>query len=261
MIRGFYSGASGLISQQQKLNVIANNFANVSTVGFKSQDQQFSTLVYRNVNGALPPISTGHGVRPVDIATDFTSGQFARTNLDTDFAIIGDAFFAVEKDETGEIFYTRNGNFQFQVSDEEEGKFLITAEGYYVLDSEGERINVTEREEEAKDQGEIFSLKGQLGLYTFTNNYGLEHAGDNLFRATEVSGEAEAFIAEEVEYDPEEGGVAPEVPTIIEGYLENSNVDVAQEMVKMIEASKAFQFNSRVVSVTDELAQTMNQMR
>ncbi len=261
MIRGFYSGASGLISQQQKLNVISNNFANVSTVGFKTQDQQFSTLVYRNVNGALPPISTGHGVRPVDVATDFTSGSFARTDLETDFAIVGNAFFAVEDDATGEIYYTRCGNFQYQVSEEEEGKMLITAEGFYVLDSEGERINVTEREEEAKDEGEIFSLKSQLGLYTFANVYGLEHAGDNRFKATEISGEAEAFNAEDLDYDPEDGGPAPEIPEIIEGFLENSNVDLAQEMVKMIEASKAFSFNSRVVSVTDSMAETMNQLR
>lgn len=260
MIRGFYSAASGLSSQQQKLNVVANNISNVSTVGFKSQNQQFSTLIYENVNGALPPISTGHGVRPVDIATDLTEGSLMRTDRDTDFCIVGEAFFAVEDDATGEILYTKSGNFQYQVSEEEEGKLLITPDGKYVLDSEGERINVTEREAEV-EEGTIFELKSQIGLYTFSNPYGLEHVGNNYLKATEVSGEGEPFNLEDIDYDPEDGGVAPEIPELLQGYLEGSNVDIAAEMVKMIEASKAFQFNSRVVSVTDELAQTMNQLR
>ncbi len=260
MIRGFFSGASGLKSQQQKLNVVANNIANVGTTGYKAQSQQFSTLVYRNVNGALPPISTGHGVRPVDIATDFAQGQPNRTDNLTDFYISGDAFFAVEDDATGEIYYTRNGNFQYQVLEDEEAKYLITPLGQYVLDSEGERINITERMDEV-EEGQIFSLKDQIGLYQFANNFGLEHVGDNLFKETEVSGEATAFVAEDIDYDPEDGGAAPEVPEIIEGYLENSNTNLADEMVKMIESNRAFQFNSRVVSVADELAQTMNQMR
>ncbi len=260
MIRGFFSGASGLKSQQQKLNVVANNIANVGTTGFKTQNQQFSSLVYRNVNGALPPISTGHGVRPVDIATDFSQGQPSRTDSLTDFYINGDGFFAVENDATGEIYYTRNGNFQYHVLADEEAKYLITPMGHYVLDSEGERINITERMEEV-DEGQLFSLKDQIGIYRFANNFGLEHVGDNLFKETEVSGEAEAFIAEDIDYDPEDGGEPPEVPEILEGYLENSNINLADEMVKMIEAQRAFQFNSRVVGVADELAQTMNQMR
>ena len=260
MIRGFFSGASGLKSQQQKLNVVGNNIANVNTVGFKTQEQQFSTLVYRNVNGALPPISTGHGVRPVDIATDFSQGQPSRTDSETDFYINGDGFFAVEDEATGNIYYTRNGNFQYQVQEDEEAKYLITPMGFYVLDAEGERINITERMEDV-EEGQFFSLKDQIGIYRFANNFGLEHIGDNLFKDTEVSGEAEAFIAEDIDYDPEDGGEPPEVPKIIEGYLENSNINLAEEMVRLIEASKAFQFNARVVTVTDELAQTMNQMR
>ena len=260
MIRGFFSGASGLKSQQQKLNVVGNNIANVNTVGFKTQEQQFATLVYRNVNGALPPISTGHGVRPVDIATDFSQGQPSRTNNETDFYINGDGFFAVEDEATGNIYYTRNGNFQYQVQEDEEAKYLITPMGFYVLDAEGERINITERMDEVED-GQLFSLKDQIGIYRFANNFGLEHIGDNLFKNTEVSGEAEAFIAEDIDYDPEDGGEPPEIPKLIEGYLENSNIDLAEEMVRLIEATKAFQFNARVVTVTDELAQTMNQMR
>ncbi len=262
MIRGFYSAASGLKSQQQKLNVVGNNISNISTVGFKSQNQQFVTLLYKNVNGALPPISTGHGTRPVDIATDLTNGSLQRTDRETDFTIIGEAFFAVEDGETGEILYTKNGNFQYQVSDEEEGKFLITPAGKYVLDAEGERINVTERKAEAAEDDEVvFDLRKIIGIYEFKNPYALEHVGGTYLKANEVSGEAEPFIAEEIEYDPEDGGVPPEIPEILQGYLESSNVDIAAEMVKMIEASKAFQFSSRVVTVTDELAQTMNQMR
>lgn len=260
MIRGFYSAASGMKSQQLKLNTVANNFANVSTVGFKTQEAQFSELIYANVNGALPPISTGHGVRVIDNATDYTQGQYVFTGLPTDFAISGDAFFAVENDLTGEILYTRAGNFQYQVSEEDEGRYLITNQGAYVLDAEGERINIDERMADLEED-EVFSLASVIGLYQFPNNFGLEHAGSNLYRATEVSGEAEALELEEMDFDDYEEGQAPQVPHLIQNYLEYSNVNVAEQMVKMLEASRAFSFNSRVVSVTDQLEQEVNQLR
>ena len=232
MIRGFYSAASGLVSQQAHLNVIANNVANVNTTGFKPQQAGFTSLLYKNINGgAGNQISCGHGAKLDKTGIDFIQGDLKPTNMKYDFALLGPGFFAVEG-KNGKVTYTRDGSFDISV----EGKrsYLVNRAGAYVLDSRERKIEINESFDSA-----------QIGVFNFTNIYGLELLGGNQFAATECSGKVELVNK----------------PNIKVGFLENSSTQVSKEMVKMIEATKSFSFSSRIVQAADEMEKTVNQLR
>lgn len=224
-----------MVSQQTNLNTIANNMANTSTTAYKPQQVAFSALMYQNIYGGGGEgnyISGGHGVRVQKTGIDFTQGDLKSTDMPMDCAILGEGFFAIENREDGTITYSRDGSFELSVDDSE--TYLVNSAGNYVLDADEERIEIEDGFDSAK-----------VGVYRFPNQYGLELAGGNQYKATEISGEAEAV----------------EEPTIKTGYLENSRVQIAQEMVKMIEASKGFSFGSRIVQTADEMEKVINQLR
>lgn len=254
MIRGFYSGASTLIAQQSHLNTIANNLANTSTTGFKPQQAAFSALLYENLGSGdgVNMVQSGHGVRIQQTGIDFTQGDLKKTDIPTDFAIVGDGFFAIENKEDETISYTRDGCFQY--GQDGSNQYLVNSAGNYVLDAEGERIEIKSSSSTSSNSGTSGGTTAQtqktfdytkIGVYTFGNNYGLELVGGNQFKATEASGEATAL----------------ENPVVKTGYLENAAVQVAEEMVKMIEASKGFSFGSKVVQAADEMEKTINSLR
>jgi len=233
MIRGFYAATTGLITHQTKMDVIANNIANINTTGFKPQQVSFSSLLYFNVNGgAANPIAVGHGVKPEKTDLNFSQGDLQRTDMALDFAILGDGFFALESIEGGGITYTRDGSFRF--SSEGRRNYLTDAAGNYVLDSRQRRI----------EQGEKYE-HSQIGVFNFKNPYGLIPVGGNQFRQSDISGRGESV----------------KTPEIKVGYLESSSVKTAEEMVKMIEASKGFALSSRVLQTADEMEKTVNQLR
>ena len=233
MIRGFYTAASSLTAQQTNLNVIANNIANISTTGFKPQQVGFSSLLQENINGgAGNTISVGHGIKVGKTGLNLTQGDLKKTDMPLDFAIMGEGFFAVESEESGDITYTRDGSFRSLIDGRR--NYLADTSGNYVLNARERKIEL----------GEDFDYK-QIGVFQFSNPYGLELSGGNRFSPTEVSG------------DPED----IDDPDIKVGYLENSAVQMAEEMVKMIEASKGFSFGSRVLQAADEMERTMNQLR
>ncbi len=248
MIRGFYAGASCMMSQQTSMNTVANNIANISTTAFKPQNTAFSALMYQNVNGGDGNyISTGHGVVVQKTGVNYTQGDLRSTGMEMDCAIIGDGFFAVENKDDGTITYTRDGAFELSVSDST--SYLVNGAGNYVLNADGERIEVPAVTTTTDASGITTTTGGfdssKVGVYKFANNYGLELAGGGQYKATDRSGEAEAV----------------EKPTIRTGYLEASGVQIAQEMVKMIEASKAFSFGSKVVQAADDMEKVVNQLR
>jgi flagellar basal body rod protein FlgG len=248
MIRGFYAGTSCMVSQQMSMNTIANNLANVSTTAFKPQNTAFSALMYQNVNGGDGNyISNGHGVRVQKTGIDFTQGDFKSTGIPTDCAIEGDGFFAIENREDGSITYSRDGSFQ--LSTEDSASYLVNGAGNYVLSADDARIEVPAVTVTTDTSGNTTTTGGfdasKVGVFKFTNNYGLELAGGGQYKATDGSGEAEAV----------------EKPTVRTGYLENSRVQLAQEMVKMIEASKAFGLGSKVVQTADDMEKVVNQLR
>lgn len=233
MIRGFYTAASGLVSHQVKMDSTANNIANINTTGFKPQQVEFSSLLYTNINGgAANYISVGHGTKPEKTNIDFSQGDPQRTDMPLDFTILGDGFFALESAETNDLRYTRDGSFRILTDGKK--SYLTDASGNYVLDSQNRRI----------EHGEKFDC-GQIGVFNFKNPYGLVAIGSNQYRQSESSGEAENIKS----------------PEILSGYLESSAVETAMEMVRMIEASKGFTFNSRVLQTVDEMERIINQLR
>ncbi|MDR0570601.1 MAG: flagellar hook-basal body protein [Clostridiales Family XIII bacterium] len=235
MIRGFYASRSGVLGQQDSMNVIANNFANINTNGFKTQHAAFASLIYAKVQGgAGVTVDTGHGVKVQNTATNFSQGGLAETTVPTDMAIIGEGFFAATAGEDGDVYYSRAGDFKYSVDGDT--KFLTDAMGGYVLDEGGSPIELAAEEEIRPEQ---------VGVFVFPNRHGLEFVGNNRLVATEVSGEAEAA----------------EGATVKAGFLERSNAEVSYEMVKMIEASKAFAFNARVLQTIDEMEGVGNQLR
>ncbi|MDD2217472.1 MAG: flagellar hook-basal body protein [Eubacteriales bacterium] len=255
MIRGFYSATSSLINQQTNLNVIANNMANINTVGFKPQRTAFATALYQQqYGGAGSTISVGNGIKVAQLSMDLTQASSQRTNMQMDFAITGEGFFALESEEGENLTYTRDGSFKIKMDGDE--AYVVNASGNYVLDEEGDRIQlekeivvIREGEVEIETETESWNMNAiKPGVWTFANPYELKLLGGNQFEATELSGEAQ---------EPEEGQSA----VVLRGFLENSQVELYNEMVKMIEASKSFSFGAKLIQTADELEKTINQLR
>lgn len=254
----YYTGASGMTAFQEKLNVISHNIANVNTNGYKTQRISFEDLLYSRVNihsnynetvnqelvGETPSL-VGHGVRSVGTSTMMDPASFDMTNYSLDFAINGTGFFAL--DRNGSVEYTRNGAFQIQMTGSRSGT-LISADGSPVLDRTGKSISVTF---DQQGNADLKDLPEKLGIYYFDNPYGLEATNGSSFLQTATSGEAKVMRgnAGEPEYE------------LLQGVLENSAVDLGDQMVKVIEAQRAFQLSARIVQTADELQQTINNLR
>ncbi|PKM61048.1 MAG: flagellar hook-basal body protein [Firmicutes bacterium HGW-Firmicutes-4] len=233
MIRGFYAAKTGMISQQNALNVISNNVSNINTIGFKPQVTAFASLLYQNIDGGAGAlISTGSGSKVQKIGIDFTRGEMEPTGRELDNAIDGDGFFGVLNKETNLTTYTRDGVFHISVEGDQQ--FLVDAIGNYVLGKDGNPLNVT-----AGYDSEL------IGVFSFPNTYGLQLLGGNQFAATNVSGQPQV----------------DNISIIRSGYTESSATDSATEMVKVLQANSAFSFNARIVQSTDEMEKTVNQLR
>lgn len=243
MIRGFYAAASGLLSQQDHMSIIANNIANLNTTGYKDLQVGFATLFYGNMQGGDGEnyVSVGHGARVAQTGIDMTQGEMIETGNDYDYAINGDGFFAVQNPETEEVLYTRAGNFS--IKNDGDTLYLVDINGNGVLNADGDAIEITSDADEASMTP---------GVYTFTNPYALKLMGGNTFSATTLSGDAEA-----VDYTDTE----TEHPALVSGYLEGSGTEVALEMAHMIEASKSFSLNAKIVQAADDMEKLVNQMR
>lgn len=255
MMRSLYTAATGMYAQQLNVDTIAHNISNVNTTGFKQERVEFQDLIYQTIRR---PVSTeelnepvgkavGLGVNPVVVNTLFQQGNFIDTENPTDVAINGPAFFMIEIPGRDNPVYTRDGSFKIDA----EGS-LVTAEGYYVMGVD--TFEETAREISISDEG-IITYKvadsdeiieaGQIMLSKFINPAGLNRIGSNFYEETANSGEA-------IEWDPT---VDPTV-TLAQGYLEASNVKVVEEMVDLITAQRAYEFNSKLIQSSDEMLQT-----
>ncbi len=233
MIRGFYAAKLGMMAQQNTLNIIGNNVANINTLGFKPQVTAFASLLYENIDGgAGTQISTGHGAKVQKVGIDFTQGELEPTRRELDCAIVGDGFFGILDKETNTTTYTRDGVFQISVEGDQQ--FLVNIAGDYILGKDGNPLNVTD------------GFDSELvGVFSFANRYGLQLLGSNQFAETAVSGPAQV----------------DNISMIRTGYIESSATDSATEMVKVLKANSAFSFNSRILQSTDEMEKTVNQLR
>lgn len=227
MIRAYYTATNGAIGNQNYLDVLSNNIANVQTDGYKKSKAEFSDLLYTNINGTQSKVGSGSKLGKVD--TVFNQGALYNTGQDTDFSIEGDGFFAVQVEDN--TYFTRCGSFEKTNVD---GENYLMYQGGYVLDENEEPIIIENGDNEQK-----------VGVFVFGNNSDLKSIGNNLF---EVSNDA-------AEYNLSEDSKA------MNGFLEASGVEIAEEMVKLIQVQRAFQFNSKVIQTSDEIEQTINSLK
>lgn len=270
MVRSLWTAATGMVAQQTNIDTIANNLANVNTNGYKTQVNEFKSLLYQNMqtkttsaNGDAKPSSAqvGLGVRNASISSSFRQGNMLAADSDTAFAIDGKGFFAV-RGEDGNTYYTRNGNFKFTLATN--GNMLATSEGLPVLDSAGKAIvlddNYIISQISVSKDGQLCYPDEQnnpqpigitIGVFQFNNANGLEKLSDSLYQQTAASGQA----------INEATNTAVEKSSVIQGYLEGSNVQVVDEMVNMIVAQRAYELNSKAITASDEMLQQANNLR
>lgn len=226
MLNSFYTAATGAMQLQKGFDVTANNVANLSTTGYKSADATFADLVDTKVHA----LEIGNGARLQDTSTVFQKGNLSVTNNPYDFALTDPhTFFAVQ--EGTNVYYTQSGSFR--LSAETDGNYLVTSGGAYVLNANGGRIKVNNKEENLN-----------VGVFTFANCDALVREGDTRFSASSGSGQALTVG---------DGG-------FVRGSVESSAVDFTEEMTSVIELQRAFQMNSKMIQISDEATETINKL-
>ncbi len=248
MNNAFYTGASGLRAHQNAIDVTSHNLTNCNTYGYKATKPEFRELLNNNMDinknrelGENEKILKGHGVKMSNQDLLCTQGQLENTGYELDFAIAGDGLFALERD--GEIEYTRNGSFDLSI--EGDSAYLVSCDGAYVLDQDYNRIIVP-----YKPESNVIDSNGlykRLGVFNFSNPYGLRRTDYESFQPTAISGDAEDANGRDY--------------NVYEKSLERSNVNVAKEFADVIVSQKAYQFSARVVTTADEIEQLANSLR
>ena len=261
MLRTLFTAATGMDAQQLRMDVISNNLANVSTTGFKKVRAEFEDLLSETIRGVTPPdarggsqpspLQVGMGVRTVATTRNLAQGDLVATNNPLDLAIQGQGFFQVQR-LNGELAYTRAGNFSIDAT----GR-IVTPHGELI--QPGITIPSNTTAVTVKTDGTVWATTassanpqqvGALQLYTFPNPGGLESSGDNLFNETVASGTA-------ISAKPGEQGTG----TLVQGYLENSNVTAVSEMIDMIATQRAYELNSKVIQTADQMLQRVTTIR
>ena len=272
MMRSLWTAASGMNAQQLAVDTIANNMANVNTTGHKRERIEFQSLLYQTLQGAgqnpevvgnrPANLQVGHGVRAVASTRNFSMGTLEPTGNNVHFAINGNGFFTIDRGDGTQAF-TRDG--AFNLSPLPSGELaLVTNDGFFVLDSNGNQIlfpgtlNLQDLMVNTQGgftfrtpEGDIEDMGIQFGLVQFSNRQGLEAIGGNQFIETVASGAPMIEAAGEV----------GRVSNILQGHLERSNVQIAEEMVDLIVSQRAFEVNSRVIQASDEMLQQASQLR
>lgn len=261
MLRSLNTAATGMDSQQELIDTLSNNLANVNTIGFKASRAHFQDLLYQNMRapglqtttGTIAPsgIQIGNGSKLVSVEKSFEEGSIKVTNKETDLAITGKGFFRIQVPD-GSIAYTRDGTFRRNA----DGR-LVTAEGLPILPEIVVPNNTTHLRigidgvVTAKVNGEVEPKNlGQIQLANFINPAGLNAMGRNLYTQTAASGEPSVTVAGE-------NGTGE----IEQGQLEGSNVNIVEEMVQMIMGQRAYELNSKVIKTGDEMLASTNQMK
>ncbi|QNS02020.1 MAG: flagellar basal-body rod protein FlgG [Buchnera aphidicola (Pentalonia nigronervosa)] len=260
MIPSLWISKTGLDAQQINMNVISNNLANVSTNGFKRSRAIFEDLMYQTMRQAgtnssidtiLPSgLQLGTGVRPVATERVHSQGNLLKTDSSKDIAIDGPGFFQVQLPD-GNVAYTRDGSFQINQNGQ-----LVTSSGFPIMPemnipSNSTNINI------ARDgvvtvsiQGQTQPISvGQLNLISFINDSGLENIGENLYQETPASGMP-------IDTFPGLNGTG----LLYQGYVETSNVNVAEELVNMIQTQRAYEINSKSINTSDQMLQKLSQL-
>jgi len=278
MVRGLYTGASGMIAQMNRINVLSNNLANVNTPSYKKDTtimKSFPELLIRRINDDgvrvfplgsydLMPVvgKLGTGVEVNEVYTRFTQGSLKQTQNDFDLALEGKGFFSV--DTGGVERYTRNGSFLIDMDG-----WLVTKDGYKVIGEKGpirikknnfivdEDGNVFENSEYTNDPLKLVSMEenewnntvlvDKLKIVNFPKIRYIKKVGESLYRDTEHSGKAEIIVN-----NP---------PKVRQGFLESSNVNPVIEMVNLIEVHRNYEANQKMVQAHDQaLSKAVNEV-
>ena len=261
MLRALASSSTGMIAQQINIDVIANNIANVSTTGFKKVRAEFDNLLSDKIRtagaqvaqGTNQPIGMeiGLGVKTSGTNRIFTEGLMQSTGNKFDAAIEGDGFFQVQMDD-GTLAYTRSGNFKVDGNGQ-----LVTNNGYMIqpqisIPQNASEVTITSdgkvSVKAANEQN--FTEVGSLELVKFMNPSGLTSIGKNLLTETPASGTPIQGI-------PGQEGFG----TVEQGFLEGSNVQIVEEMINLIQAERAFEANSKIITASSEILQKATQLR
>lgn len=261
MIKSLNTAATGMAAQQSNMDVIANNIANVSTNGFKKSRAEFEDLMYQTqkepgaatgANSYSPNgVQVGLGVRTASVQKDFSHGNAAITKNPLDIQIEGSGFFQVLTPD-GQVAYTRDGAFKKDPS----GK-IVDKNGNFLQPEITVPPNVAGLEIGASGEVRVITglsdapqTIGQINVSNFVNPAGLKAVGRNLFTQTPASGQA-------IENRPGLNGTG----YLSQGQLETSNVNIADEMVNMITAQRAYETNSKVIQAADQMLQSVNNLR
>jgi len=259
-MRALWTAATGMQAQQLTLDVISNNLANVQTAGFKRRRVDFQDLVYEmlqapgasSAQGQEIPagFQVGHGSRAVATQRLFIKGDLQQTGNSLDLAIEGDGFFQIQQ-PTGDIAYTRAGAFK----KDSQGR-LVTSDGFTLdpaitlpQNSTSVTVGVDGTVSVTIPGQQQPQTVGTIQLARFTNPAGLESLGRNLFTPTQSSGDA-------TQGTPGQDGLG----TLIQGFVESSNVNVVEEMVGLIVTQRAYEINSRAIRTADDMMQTANNL-
>jgi flagellar basal-body rod protein FlgG len=260
-MRALDTAATGMAAMDLQVQVIAGNIANISTTGFKSQRAEFQDLIYEHIQrigaqasdqGNILPvgIDLGSGVKTVGTPRLMTQGSISQTGNALDVAIQGDGWFKIQLPD-GSFSYTRDGSFQ----QDSQGR-IVTAEGNVVQpaitipqNSTGLTINNQGQVSVTLPGSTTSTILGQFTITRFSNNAGLQANGDNLFTVTAASGTAQDTLA-----GTDGAG------TLLQGSLEQSNVEAVTEISRLIEAQRAYEMNSKVITAADQMLQTTAQL-
>lgn len=260
MLRALTTAATGMIAQQNNLDVISNNIANLSTFGYKKVRAQFQDLLSQSVRtagaqtgqGTFQPvgIEVGLGTKTSATTRIFSTGTLQSTDRSLDMAIAGDGFFQITLDD-GSFAYTRDGAWQMDQNGQ-----LVTSDGYQLQPP----ITIPNNANEIViSQAGIVSCSvgtnseqtqlGQIQLVKFQNPSGLKAIGHNLYRETNASGTPLQGIAGEEGYG-----------TIEQNFIEGSNVQMVEELIGLIKTERAYETNSKVITASSEILQQTNQI-
>ena len=261
-MRSLSIAATGMLAQQANVEVISNNIANMNTSGYKRRRAEFHDLLYQDLRRVGSPssdagttvpagVQIGLGVRTAAVYRISEQGDISITDNSFDLAINGDGYFVVTL-PSGEEAYTRAGALQLSADGE-----LVTPDGYPI--SPGITVPTDTLGVSINPDGQVFadidgqvapSNLGQIELAIFSNEGGLRSIGDNLLVETEASGPANVSTPGQAGYG-----------RLLQGAIETSNVNVVSEITNMISAQRAYEMNSRVIQASDEMMQSVSNLR
>ncbi len=261
MIRALYTGGTGMVAQQLNIDVISNNLANVNTQGFKKSRADFQDLLYQTLrapgtvttSGTQVPtgVQVGLGVKAAGVTKLFMQGDFRNTQAEMDVAIEGKGFFQIEKPD-GTIGYSRAGNLQLDSSGQ-----VVNIDGYPIYPSISIPQDATLITIDSQGVVSVMqpgsttaSQLGQFEIANFVNPAGLFSEGKSLFSETDASGPPITGLPGE-----------NEMGTLLQGFVEISNVSVVEELTQMILAQRGYEVNSKVVQASDEMLQTATNLK